>query len=128
MLSAIMPYAVIFSGPLSDAMVFSTLLTVESLLFAGLGVALTLSSPQAAIRNAKLDASTLGKVIAGFISLVAICAVLMWTGVFAEPWPSDLRGIVVALVILLTILGEAAFAWIVAFSLKPRSKLPRAVG
>jgi uncharacterized membrane protein YhaH (DUF805 family) len=118
----------IFRGPLSDAAAFSTLLTVESLLFAGMGVALTLSMPQAAIRDTPLKASALGKAIATFISLVALCALLMWTSVFAQPWPCDVRGAIVALVVLVTIVGEAGFAWVVAFALKPKSNVPPAGG
>ena len=116
--------ATIFEGQLTDATAFSTLLTVESLLFAGLGVALTLTGPQSAIRDVPLSASTLGKVIATFVTLVALAAVLMWTSVFADPFPCDLRGAIVALVVLATILGEAVFAWIIALALKPKGSVP----
>lgn len=100
------------------------MLTVESLLFAGMGVALTLSGPQPAIRDLALRPSTLGKVVATFITGVAVAAVLMWTSVFADPWPCDLRGTIVAVVVLAAVVGEAVFAWFVAVALRPKTGAP----
>lgn len=116
--------AAIFQGQITDAQAFTTLLTVESLLFAGLGVALTLSTPQAHHRRTVLSPQAAGAWIASFITLVALSAVLMWTSVFAAPWPCDVRGAIVALVVLATIVGQAGLAWFIAIALGRRGTLP----
>jgi hypothetical protein len=83
--------SVIFDGQLTDAAAFSTLLTVESLLFAALSAAAALAGPQSQLRNMVVSAKVLGWTVAALLSAVAVSAVLMWTSVFAQPWPCDAR-------------------------------------
>jgi hypothetical protein len=106
--------AKIFTGQLADPVAFTTLLTLESLLFAGMGVALTLSGAQSFTRNLAISPKALGLSFAALITAVGVGAILMWTSVFAEPWPCDFRGALVALIVLGTIGAEIAFAWILA--------------
>ena len=118
--------AIFAGGQFSDAAAFATLLTVENFLFAALGVALNLSSPQAQLRTMVVSAKTLGYAIAAFLTMIGLAAVLMWTSVFADPWPSDCRGAAVAILVLLTIVGEVVFAWIIALAINPKGSVPPA--
>ena len=43
--------ALFHQGQISDAALFATLLTIESLLFGAMGITLGLSAPQAFVRN-----------------------------------------------------------------------------
>ena len=58
------------------------------------------------------------------MSLVAFAAILVWSSVFADPWPCNWRGAVVALVVLIAIVVEAAFAWILARGMRPKGTVP----
>lgn len=112
-------FAAIFSGPLTDATAFTTLLTVESLLFATLGVANTLVGESR--RHFLISPQQLGVWVAGLLSAVAVCAILMWTSVFGENWPCDARGAIVALVLLGAIVAQPVFAVMVALALRRKS-------
>ena len=109
----------IFSGPLTDATAFATLLTVESLLFATLGLANALVGESR--RDFMVSPQRLGAWVAALLSAVALCAVLMWTSVFGENWPCDARGAIVALVLLGAILAQPVFAVMVALALRRKS-------
>ena len=101
-----LPFGAIFSGQGVDAAIFSVLLTVESLLFTVAGLVATLNVPLRAVRNTRITPSALGQMVALFITAVAGATVLMWTSVFDAPWPTDLRGKIVALVVLAATGGE----------------------
>jgi hypothetical protein len=80
------------SAALSDADAFSTLLTVQSLLFAVLAAALTLSgAPKRQAGQEVVSPATLGRIAAGGLTLIGAAPVLMWTGVFLEPSNCDVR-------------------------------------
>jgi hypothetical protein len=94
---------------------------VESLLFAALSVAVSLSAPTAAIRNLKIEPRTLGSIAAAFLSIVALGAFLCWTGIFIDDWPCTWRGALVALIIAGAIIGQPIFAWVIARGLGRRA-------
>ncbi|HET9197130.1 MAG TPA: hypothetical protein VFN92_02605 [Solirubrobacterales bacterium] len=103
-----------FGGEFTDANALSALLTVESLLFATLSVAVSFSKPGSRIPNLPLAPQQLGYFAAGFISIIAFGALMAWWSIFTEPWPCEFRGSVIALAIGLAIIGQPIFAWAIA--------------
>ena len=98
----------------SDANALSSLLTVESLLFAALALTGSLSAPSAGVRNLALKPKTLGYIVAGFISAVAFGALMAWTKIFLEPGSCDFRRNVIAFVLLIAIVGQPVLSWVLA--------------
>jgi hypothetical protein len=119
--AAVWRLAAIFSGDYTDAMALSTLLTVESLLFAALSVAVGLSGPTAAVRNLQISPRALGMIVAAALGFVALGGFLCWTGIFLDSWPCDIRGALVALIIAGAIIGQPIVAWVIARGLGRRA-------
>jgi ABC-type uncharacterized transport system permease subunit len=114
-------FAALFSGGYSDAMALGTLLTVESLLFASISVAVGLSAPGGAIRNLQVSPRALATAAACFLGLVAVAAFLCWTGVFIDHWPANWRGALIAFIIAGAIIGQPVLAWIIARGIGQRA-------
>jgi hypothetical protein len=102
-------------------MALGTLLTVESLLFAALSVAVSLSAPTSAIRNLRIEPRALGSIASTFLSVVALGAFLCWTGIFLDDWPSNWRGSLIAFITAAAIVGQPIFAWVIARGLGRRA-------
>jgi hypothetical protein len=107
-----------FGGDFTDANALASLLTVESLLFAALSVAVTLSNPGSRPRDLRVQPVTLGYLAVGFLGLVAFGAFMAWWSIFATDWPCSFRGSVIAGTLALAILGQPLFAWLIASGLR----------
>jgi len=107
-----------FGGEFTDANALASLLTVESLLFAALSLAASLSVPGK--RVPAVSPQVLGFLAAGFLSIVAFGAAMAWWSIFAADWPNSFRSSAVAITLAIAILGQPVFAWGVAFGLRPR--------
>lgn len=110
-----------FGGEFTDANALSALLTVESLLFATLSVAVSFSKPGNRIPNLPVKPETLGHIAAAFISIIAFGALMAWWNIFVESWPCSFRGSVIALALGLAIVGQPLLAWAIARGLGARS-------
>jgi len=109
-----------FGGEFTDANALASLLTVESLLFAALSIAASLSVPASRVRALPLPAQVLGLLAAGFLSIVAFGAAMAWWSIFAVDWPNSFRESTVAITLAIAILGQPVFAWGVACGLRFR--------
>jgi hypothetical protein len=102
----------------SDALV--GLLTVETLAFAALAVAVSFSIPTNRIPNLKLSLPTFGKLAASFVTVVAFGGCVAWLGLFHKQWPYGFYNAVISSVLGISIVVQPVFAWIVALALKPK--------
>ncbi len=100
-----------FGGEFTDANALSALLTVESLLFATLGVAVSFSQPGQRVPNLPVKPQTLGLLACGFLSVVAFGAFMAWWNIFTNPWPCGFRSMVISCAIGIAIVGQPIFAW-----------------
>jgi hypothetical protein len=100
-------------GQFTDANALTALLTVESLLFAALGLTAALATPGTRVRKLP-TARTLGFVVASFITLVAAGGMLAWSTIYLDHWPCDIRRSLIALVLGLAILGQPLLCWVLA--------------
>jgi hypothetical protein len=98
------------------------LLTVESLLLATLGLAVGLAEPGRRARSLVIQASTLGQIAAGFLSLIAVGAIFAWGRIFLEDWPCSFSGSAIAMTIGLAILGQPVFAWVIALGMRAKDR------
>jgi hypothetical protein len=98
----------------TDANALSSLLTVESLLFAAIGASISLSNTGTWVRDLPISARALGFFACGFLSLVAVGGVLSWTIIFGDHWPCDARRAIIALILLVAIVGQPILAWVIA--------------
>jgi hypothetical protein len=103
-----------FGGEFTDANALSALLTVESLLFATLGVAVSFSEPGKRVPDLPVQPRTLGLLACGFLSVVAFGALMAWWNIFLDPWPCGFRDTVIACSIGAAIVGQPVFAWAIA--------------
>ncbi len=101
-----------------DALV--ALLTVETLAFAALAVAVSFSIPTNRVPNLLVSLSTIGLLAAGFVTLVAFGGCVAWMGLFHKHWPHGFYNGVVSGVLAISILAQPAFAWIVALGLRAK--------
>jgi hypothetical protein len=109
-----------FGGQFTNANALASLLTVESLLFAALSLATSLSTPGTRVRDLPLPAPVLGLLAASFLTIVAFGAAMAWWSIFVVDWPRDFRGNAVAIALATAIVGQPAFAWAAARGLRAR--------
>jgi hypothetical protein len=102
----------------ADALV--ALLTVETLAFAALAVAVSFSIPTNRIPNLKVSLPTFGKMAATFVTVVAFGGCVAWMGIFHKHWPHGFYNAVISGVLAISIVVQPAFAWVVALALKPK--------
>lgn len=102
----------------NDALV--ALLTVESLSFAALAVAVSFSIPSSRVPNLPISVSTIGYIAAAFVTIIAFGALMAWWSIFLTCWPSDFRSQAIAVTLGLAVVGQPVFAWAIARGLKPK--------
>lgn len=102
----------------SDALM--ALLTVESLVFAALGVAVSFSMPSNRIPHLSVKVWVLGYLAALFVSIVAFGALMAWWSIFVPHWPSGFRARTVATTLCLAIVGQPGLAWLIAPGLRTK--------
>jgi hypothetical protein len=92
----------------------ATLLTVESLLFAALLGAVSLSSARVFAVSPRAAARTLARGVAAVLTGVAVGAGFAWARIFiAESWPARVDEQVPAIGIALGIVAQPVIAWTV---------------
>jgi len=101
-----------------DALV--ALLTLETLAFAALAVAVSFSIPTNRVPDLVVKLPTFGFLAAGFVTLVAFGACVAWMGLFHQDWPHGFYNGVITVVLAVAILAQPVFAWIVAFGLRTK--------
>jgi hypothetical protein len=104
---------------LTHGQTLTTLLTVESLIFAALSVGITVTTPVTGGRSPYLATGRLARRIALTLSAVAFAAGLAWWQVFTEPYSprgffrwAEAAGVAVAIV------AQPYFAWRLALGAK----------
>jgi len=102
----------------TDALV--ALLTVETLAFSALAVAVSFSIPSNRIPNLPVKLTTFGALGAAFVTLVAVGAGMAWLGLFRKDWPYGFYNAVISTVLALAIVGQPVFAWMIAAGLRPK--------
>jgi hypothetical protein len=100
----------------NDALI--ALLTVESLVFAALAVAVSFSIPGNRVPDLPAPAWVIGHLAAGFVSVVAFGGLMAWWSIFAVCWPNGFRGAAIGVTLGLAIVGQPVFAWIFARGLR----------
>jgi hypothetical protein len=89
----------------------TTLLTVESLLFAGLAAATSLSSSSGLAVSPQSAARVLALGVALVLTAVAVGAGCAWARLFAHAWPSRLDEQIPLVCLLLGITAQPVVAW-----------------
>jgi hypothetical protein len=89
------------------------LLTVESLLFAGLAAAVSLSSTTTLPVSPHAAARALALGIAAVLTAVAVGAGFAWSRLFVHAWPSRLDEQVPVICLAVGIAAQPIVAWIV---------------
>lgn len=102
----------------TDALV--ALLTVETLAFSALVVAVSFSIPSNRIPNLPVKLTTFGILGAGFVTVVAVGAGTSWLGLFHKDWPDGFYNAVISSALALAIVGQPVFAWMIAAGLRPK--------
>src|SRR5256885_6415692 len=91
----------------SAAQALTLLVTMESLLFAGLNVGLALAIPVAGGRNiSRAGAHRLAAFALGALTIVAAGAILAWWQVFADAWPGSALRVIEAVAVLIGIAAQ----------------------
>ncbi len=102
-----------FSGALT------ALLTTESLLFAALNLAASLSTPGGRrIRRLPLPGRVIGGGAVGALILVAVGALAAWAELFLCDFPTALSGILIAVALLVAIVAQPVLAVLLALGLR----------
>jgi hypothetical protein len=97
---------------------FSALLTMEGLLFAGLTVSVTLSAAAPFGRQIAIRPAVLAFGAALLVGVVALAAVLAWTDLFlGANWPHGLNGRIEAVALLLAIVAPPIIALALAIGI-----------
>jgi hypothetical protein len=95
----------------TSAEAMTTLLTVESLMFAAFSVAIALSSARGAPRRLLPQARSLGGQVAGVLTVLGVGAGVAWLDIFARHGSLTLARGVPAVCIALGIIAQPVFAW-----------------
>jgi len=98
----------------------AALLTVESLVFAVLAVAVTFLAPGNRVPDLLMSPARIGYLGAAFVSVVAFGAAMAWWSVFVTSWPHGFRGGAVAIVIAIAIVGQPMLSWLIAPGLQAK--------
>jgi hypothetical protein len=112
---------VTMASAFTDANALSSLLTVESLLFASLSVTVSISGRQRRVPDLPLKPSTLGYLAFALLSLVALGALMAWANIFLDPAPSSFRRWVIAAGLAAAIVAQPALAWAIARGLRNKA-------
>ena len=91
----------------------STLLVVESLLFAGIAMATSLVSAQALAVSPQAAARALVLGLCGVLTLVAVGAGFAWGRIFLTIWPQRIDEQVPAICVAVGIAAQPIVAWFV---------------
>jgi hypothetical protein len=101
---------------MSDALL--SLLTVETLLFAALGIAASFAAGEGSrVRNMPVSGEVLGGAAVFVLALVALGAVMAWGNVFL-PFPHPADRIIIAGSLLLAIIAQPVIAVLLAVGLR----------
>jgi hypothetical protein len=104
---------------LTHGQTLTTLLTVESLIFAALSVGITVTTPVAGGRSPYLATGRLARRIALTLTAVAFAAGLAWWQVFTEPaFPRGFFRWAEAVGVVVAIMAQPYFAWRLALGAK----------
>lgn len=98
----------------------TTLLTVESLLFAGIASATALSSTTTLPISPHAAARALVLGLSAVLTCVAVGAAFAWSRLFLDDWPQRIDDQVPALCLAVGIIAQPIVAWIVAYLLHRR--------
>lgn len=107
----------VMSQPFTSANALTTLLTVESLMFSALTVAVALSSNRGAPTRLLPEARRLAIAAAIVLTVIAFGATVAWCDTFLRGDASFTR-LAPAICIVVGILTQPGFAWRLAFSLR----------
>lgn len=99
----------------------TTLLVVESLLFAGFATSLSLTSMATLAISPQRAARGLALGVCGVVTIVAVGAASAWARIFLETWPPRIDDQIPAICIAIGILAQPIVAWIVVRLLYRRS-------
>ena len=111
----------LLTGPtvFTSASALTTLLTVESLMFAALSVAIALSSSRGGPRRLLPQARSMAAQVAGVLTVVGFGASVAWLDIFARDGLFELTRLVPGMCIAVGIVAQPIFAWRLAMSLRP---------
>jgi MFS family permease len=108
------------SPSLTAAQYLTTLITMESLLFAAFNVGVAMTSPVAGGRRMSAQAAfRLAKTSVAALTIVAGAGLLAWWQVFADDWPSSTMRVLQALGIAVGILVQPIVSFGVAMASRP---------
>jgi len=96
---------------LAPANALSTLLTVESLLFAGMAAAASLGATGSYAVSPRAAAAKLALAVTCVLTTIAIGACFAWARVFLVAWPSRIDEQVPAICLLIGIAAQPLVAW-----------------
>jgi hypothetical protein len=106
---------------MTDAEALSTLLTVESFMLAVVSLITSLSQPERPLIPAlPLSPLKLAFAVAGSVCLLAAGSVLAWSGMYVGGSLRPLREVCTAVIILLAVLLQPIFAFIIALGVRTR--------
>lgn len=115
-------YAAADQSLFSPANALTTLLTVESLLFAGAGAATSLSATTTHPISPRLAARRLALGVSCALTAVALGAGVAWARVFLEVWPSRIDEQIPAICLVVGIAVQPVVAWTVVWLLYRRRR------
>lgn len=99
----------------------TTLLTMEGLLFAALGLAATFSSVGGRrLRKLPVSVEVLGAAAISVLTMVAIGALTAWSKIFLRTFPYEWHDIVIAFTLLVAILAQPLIAVLLGLGLRTR--------
>lgn len=103
----------------TDALVL--LVTIETLLFAALGIVLTLNETRGRVPDLPLRPRQLGFAATGVVTAVALGALVAWANLFTSPWPHNFTRGAEAAATLVGIVVQPLASWVIAMGLKSKT-------
>lgn len=106
---------------MSDAQALGTFLTVESFMLAVLSMTATLGAPgRSRVSALPLKPSQLANCVAGLVAVVALGAVLSWSGMYVGGSMRPLREAAIAAILFFAIIAQPVIASLMAIGVRSR--------
>lgn len=106
------------SGALPTKDALTTLLTVESLLFAALSICVALGQPTEFGRRLPTSPLAFSLTAAGAVTLIAFGAATAWINAYLDPCPATAEEWIEGIALGAGIVAQAVFAWWVALAMR----------